>query len=186
MIKNPVFRSVLYRIILLTVISLIFVWGISEIAFQFQKTDKDRPPQEVELIIPSGTAAKIAMGEENPSIPSKMSFVIGDTLVVKNEDVVDHVLGPLWIPPGTSASLKLEQANKFAYSCSFQPTQYFGIDVEKPTNWETRVTAFSLAVPGTVGFLFIYSLILWPIKPREKTEEDIAKDEAPATKVVGS
>jgi hypothetical protein len=186
MVKNTVIRQALYRISFLAVISLAFVWGISEIAFQFQKTDKDRPPQEVELIIPSGTAAKIAEGEENPSIPTEMSFVIGDILVVKNEDVVDHVLGPLWIPPGASANLKLEQANKFAYSCSFQPTQYFGVDVEKPTTWETRVTAFSLAVPGTVGFLFIYSLILWPIKPRVKKEGDNPKDEEPATEIVGS
>jgi len=160
---NTFIQRVAYRLILLTVISLTFVWAISEIAFQFQKSDSDRPPQEIELIIPAGTAAKISMGEENPSIPSKMSFVIGDTLVVRNEDVADHILGPLWIPPGASARLKLEQANKFAYSCSFQPTQYFGIDVENPTTWKTRLTAFSLAVPSTVGFLFVYSIILWPI-----------------------
>jgi hypothetical protein len=185
MIKNPTFRRVLYRIILLAVISLAFVWAISEIAFQFQKTDSDRPPQAVELIIPSGTAAKIAIGEENPTIPTKMSFVIGDTLVVTNQDVTDHVLGPLWIPPGTSASLKLEQANKFAYSCSFQTSQYFGIDVEKPTNWKTRITAFSLAVPGTTGFLFVYSLILWPINPGAKEEKIKAEDEGSATKLAG-
>jgi len=173
--SNTVIQRVAYRLILLTVISLVFVWAISEIAFQFQKTNSDRPPQEVELIIPTGTAAKIAMGEENPSIPSKMSFVIGDTLVVRNEDVADHVLGPLWIPPGASASLKLEKANKFAYSCSFQTTQYFGIDVENPTTWKTRLTAFSLAVPSTVGFLFVYSIILWPIDKSAEKEKRITK-----------
>jgi len=170
MATNPVIKRIAYRLILLTVLSLAFVWAISEIAFQFQKTKSDRPPQEVELTIPAGTAAKIAMGEENPSIPSKMSFVIGDTLVVRNEDAADHVLGPLWIPPGASASLKLEQANKFAYSCSFQTTQYFGIDVENPTTWKTRLTAFSLAVPSTVGFLFVYSLVLWPIEKSPDNE----------------
>jgi hypothetical protein len=185
MIKNPIVRRVLYRIVLLTVISLAFIWGISEIAFQFQKSDRDRPPQEVELVIPAGTAASIETGEESTSIPSEMSFVVGDTLVVTNEDVVDHVMGPLWIPPGTSASLKLEQANKFAYSCSFQPTQYFGVDVETPTTWRTRVTAFSLAVPGTVGFLFVYSLILWPINPQSKQEKGSNKDEELDTKVAG-
>ena len=36
-----------------------------------------------------------------------MSFVVGDTLVVKNEDSVEHQLGPLWIPAGSSASMPL-------------------------------------------------------------------------------
>lgn len=185
MIKNTIVRRVLYRIVLLSVISLAFVWGISEIAFQFQKTDKDRPPQEVELVIPAGTAERIEKGEENPSIPTEMSFVVGDTLVVTNEDVVDHVMGPLWIPPGASASLKLEQANKFAYSCSFQPTQYFGVDVETPTTWKTRITAFSLAVPSTVGFLFVYSLILWPINPESKKDKGSKEEHGSESQVAG-
>jgi hypothetical protein len=182
---NVVVKRAGLRLLLLTVLSLVFVWGLSEIAFQFQKTDRDRPPQAIELVIPAGTSAKVAAGDPADAIPSEMSFVIGDTLVVKNEDTTDHVMGPLWIPAGASASLKLEQPNKFAYSCSFTPSRYFGVDVEQPTTWRTRFTAFSLAVPVTVGFLFIYSLILWPIdnKPKESTANP--NEETPTTNVVG-
>ncbi len=61
-----------------------------------------------------------------------MTFVVGDTLVVVNQDSVDHQLGPLWIPPGTSASLNLDTEQNYAFQCSFQPTKVFGLDVHEP------------------------------------------------------
>lgn len=161
------------RFIGLFVISLIFVGLISEIGFYFQKEESDRAPKEVQLIIPEGTAARVADGEAVPSIPDTMVFTLGDTLVVKNEDVVNHELGPLWIPAGSSASLVLDQASKFAYSCSFQPSRYLGLDIKKPTTWLTRLAAFGLATPATAFFLFFYSIVIWPLKPKMEITHEI-------------
>ncbi|MGB7094677.1 MAG: hypothetical protein WBD62_08530, partial [Anaerolineales bacterium] len=113
---------------------------------------------------------KVAAGEPVPAIPDEMTFVLGDTLIVKNDDVVDHQLGPLWIPPKTKASLVLDAAQRYAYSCSFQTTRYLGLNVKQATTWQTRLVALGFSVPATTMFFFIYSLVLWPINPKPKKD----------------
>jgi hypothetical protein len=66
--------------------------------------------------------------ENSSSLPENMTFVVGDRLVVRNEDAVDHKLGPLWIPANSSAQLSLDQEENLAYECSFQPGKYFGLE----------------------------------------------------------
>lgn len=155
------------RLLFIFIISFGLVWVGSEIAFRYLKEETDRTPQMVSIVIPAGTAAQVEAGEPVPSIPSEMAFVLGDTLQVKNEDSVNHQLGPLWIPAGTSASLSLDHADKYAYTCSFQPTRYLGIDVNKPTTLGTRITALSMATPVTAALLFVYSILIWPLDPNE-------------------
>jgi hypothetical protein len=151
-------------------ISFLIAFGLilvgSEAAFYLLKEDTDRAPEEIELVIPAGTAEKVANGEAIPSIPEEVEFVLGDTLVVNNHDIVDHQLGPLWIPPQSKASLFLDTADRYAYSCSFQPSRYLGIDVKQATTLETRLTALLFSVPATTAFIFIYSLVHWPLVPK--------------------
>ncbi|MBK5108073.1 MAG: hypothetical protein JJE12_08065, partial [Anaerolineales bacterium] len=45
----------LVRLALTFVAALALVWIGSEVAFYFLKADTDRTPQEVELVIPTGT-----------------------------------------------------------------------------------------------------------------------------------
>lgn len=161
------------RLIISLLVALALVWIGSEVAFYFMKESTDRAPENIELVIPAGTADMVAAGEAVPSIPDEMVFVLGDTLVVRNEDSVDHELGPLWIPPHSNASLLLDTADRYAYSCSFQPSQYLGLNVKQPTTWETRVTALAFSVPATTVFFFIYSLVLWPINPSPKSEKAV-------------
>lgn len=162
------------RLLLAFLISIILVWAVSEAAFQLQKGENDRAPELVELVIPAGTAQKVAAGEKVPEIPQELVFVVGDTLLVRNEDSAAHQLGPLWVPAGTTASLLLEKAERTAYSCSFQNTQYLGLLVEPSTTTGTRVAALALAAPATAMFLFIYSLAIWPIEPRaEKSRKQV-------------
>jgi hypothetical protein len=160
-------RLGLRRLAVLFLISLVVVWIGSELAFIVQKDPSDRAPKLVELVIPPGTAARIAAGEIVTGIPEEMIFVLGDTLVVKNEDDVDHQLGPLWIPSRASASLLMEVPERLAYTCSFQPSQYFGLVVKQPTTWITRLIAIGLAVPATTAVLFLYSLVIRPIQPKQ-------------------
>jgi hypothetical protein len=139
---------------------------INEFSFLFLKSGAGRGPQRIELEIPAGTAEQIAKGDSKPTIPTNMIFVAGDTLVVNNMDKVDHKLGPLFIPAGTSASLVLNEANKFAYECSFQPSRVFGLDVQEPVTSATRI--YGILIAGLpLGLMFgIYSLVIWPLKPK--------------------
>jgi hypothetical protein len=163
-------------------ISLTLVWIGSELAFYFLRENTDRLPEQIELVIPPGTAEKVAAGEPIPSIPDEMTFVLGDTLIVKNEDSVNHELGPLWIPPRSKASMVLDAADRYAYSCSFQTSRYLGLNVRQPTTWKTRLLALGFTVPATTAFFFIYSLALWPINPDTKkdSQDTIRASESPS------
>ena len=138
---------------------------ISEVSFIYLQ-ETARPPQEVMLTIPVGTAEQVARGEQPPSIPEDMLFVVGDTLVIMNEDNVDHKLGQLWIPANSTARLALNTEQNMAFECSFQSGNYFGLDVRQSLTWGTRIYGVLYAgIP--VGILIVlYSFVV----PSKKTE----------------
>ena len=132
---------------------------ISEVSFYFMH-ETARHPREIILTIPNGTAEQVARGEQPPSIPQGMIFVVGDTLVVKNEDQVDHKLGQLWIPANATAQLALSEEENIAFECSFQPGNYFGLDVRQALTLGTRIYGVLYAgIP--LGILFaLYSFVV--------------------------
>jgi hypothetical protein len=138
--------------------------GISEATYYFLRGGEARTPEVIEITIPAGTAEKVRNGQSEPSLPAAMTFVIGDTLVVKNQDSATHQLGPLFIPPGTSASLQLDATQKYAASCTFQPGRYFGLDIRSPLTLESRIVGILQAgVP--LGFLLVlYGVFALPYK----------------------
>jgi hypothetical protein len=99
-----------------------------------------------------------------------MVFVLGDVLVVNNQDSVPHELGPLFVPAGASASLPMDIADNFALNCSFSSTKYLGLDVKEPTTWITRLVGVAFAAPATTVIVFLYSLIVWPLKSKPVEE----------------
>jgi hypothetical protein len=157
----------LRRSIILLIISILLVLGFSELSYRIFREDISREPTSIELKIPEGTAQKIAAGEVILDIPEELIFVVGDTLVVKNDDVIDHQLGPLWIPSGSMASLKMEQKNNYAYTCSFQSSQYLGLTVKEAVTWKSRLGALGYAAPPTFMFLLVYSFVMFPFVPKK-------------------
>lgn len=158
-------NEVVKRILVSLLLGLLFGVVISEVPFIFLR-ETARAPKEITLVIPEGTAEQVARGEQPPTIPENMAFVVGDTLTVKNEDAVDHKLGPLWIPANSSAQLSLETEDSFAYECSFQPGKYLGLDVSEPVTTGTRI--YGIIYAGLpLGVLFaLYSLVM-PAKKKE-------------------
>lgn len=151
------------RILLSLGFGLLIGVTVSEVPFLFLR-ETARPPREIVLTIPSGTSEQVARGEQPPSIPENMTFVVGDRLVVTNEDIVDHKLGPLWIPANSSAQLSLDQEENLAYECSFQPGKYFGLDVREPLTPRTRIFGIIyVALPMAILFA-LYSLVITPKK----------------------
>jgi hypothetical protein len=167
MSSSAVLRLGIKRFVILLIISTVLVLVVSEAAFLVIREQSDRAPQTVELVIPAGTAEKIAQGQPVPNIPEEMVFVVGDTLLVRNMDAVDHQLGPLWVPAGSSASLGMERAERLAYTCTFQSTKYLGLTIKQPTTLKTRLSALALAVPSTAMVLFVYSIIIWSPTSRQ-------------------
>lgn len=155
----PAVSVVIKRVLYSMLIGLALGALLNEFTFLFLR-ETARAPKTVELTIPSGTAERVARGEKSPSIPDSMTFVVGDVLLVENEDVVNHQLGPLWIPAGSSASLSLDDAQSYSYSCSFEPGNYFGLNVYEPLTLSTRL--YGILFSGLpMGILIaIYSLIM--------------------------
>lgn len=156
-------NSVIKRILFSVLFGLLVGVMVSEVPFLFLQ-ETARPPREIVLTIPAGTSEQIARGEQPPTIPENMMFVVGDRLVVKNEDSADHKLGPLWIPANSSAQLALDQEESLAYECSFQPGKYFGLDVREPLTPRTRLFGIIyVALPMAILFA-LYSLVVTPKK----------------------
>ncbi len=152
---SPTLKAIIFSMLLGIALAAL----MSEIAYQVLKSE-NREPTTIELIIPSGTAERVKRGEVPPAIPEDMLFVVGDTLVVVNQDSVDHQLGPLWIPAGASASLNLDTEENYVMECSFQPTKYLGLNVREPVTLGTRLTGiFFGGLP--MGALFaVYSILV--------------------------
>ena len=159
--KKVVFKRLFYSML----VGLLIGVAINEITFIFLR-ETARSPQEIVLTIPAGTAEQVARGEQPPSIPNNMTFVVGDVLTVKNQDVVDHKLGQLWIPAKTSASLSLDQEESLAFECSFQPTKYFGLDVKEPLTVGTRIGGILFSGLPMGILIAVYSMIM-PVKKKE-------------------
>jgi len=138
---------------------------ISEVSFLFLQ-ETARPPQEIVLTIPAGTAEQVARGEQPPSIPKDMIFVVGDTLVMKNEDSLDHKLGELWIPANSTAQLALNEEQNMAFECSFQAGNYFGLDVRQSLTWGTRLYGVLYAGVPLGILIALYSFVV-PLKKKE-------------------
>jgi hypothetical protein len=160
----PPVQIIIKRVLVSLLIGLVIGTAINEITFMFLR-DTARPPKVVELVIPNGTAERVARGETPPTIPDSMAFVVGDTLLVRNEDSADHELGPLWIPAGSSAKLLLDSVQSYAYSCSFQPGKYFGLDVHEALTLSTRLYGILYSGIPMGGLIALYAIIM-PVKKK--------------------
>lgn len=157
---------VLKRVMFSMLAGLLFGVAISELTFYFLNTGETRPPQIVELNIPPGTAERVAHGESNPTLPASMYFVVGDTLTVNNLDSAAHQLGPLFIPSGSSASMRLDTEQDYAFTCSFIPSKYIGLNVRPPLTVVTRILGI-LEAGLPMGILIaLYSIYAIPVKKK--------------------
>lgn len=173
--ESTAYRHYLIRLAVILLISLVAMVVVVEGAYYIQREDTDRAPKTVQIVVPPGTAQRIADGAAVDLLPENSVFVIGDVLEVVNQDSVDHQLGPIWVPAGSIGRVVLEEANKFSYSCSFAPSRYLGLEVKKPTTLKTRLTGLLISVPTTAAFLFIYSLAVFPFKPKTARSGEAAK-----------
>lgn len=159
------------RLLIVLLLSVVIAFLVNEGSYLLQRDQTDRAPRTVELVIPAGTAERVALGEPAPGIPATMSFVVGDVLEVRNEDQVAHQLGPIWVPPGSTGRLVLDSAERYSYSCSFSPDRYLGLDVRQGAGLSTRLTGLMISAPTLAVFLFIYSLLVVPVGGRKKKVE---------------
>jgi hypothetical protein len=159
---------IIRRIAVSMLVGLVIGVIVSELSFYLLNNGQTRPPKLVEIDIPAGTAVRVARGEADTSLPASMTFVVGDTLLVRNLDTATHQLGPLLIPAGTSASMKLATEQGYSLLCSFEPSKYLQLTVLPPLTIATRIVGI-LEAGLNVGFLIaVYAVFAIPMKQKEK------------------
>jgi hypothetical protein len=134
--------------------SLALSWAVNVYFWRFVLGD--RPPQQMELVIPLGTARRVAAGEAVPSIPAHWSFIVGDVLILRNEDETAHQLGPFWVPAGTTARIPFESPSTVSFVCTIHPSRYIGVEVKPRTDPFTKLMAllgFALPLAAVMGLL---------------------------------
>lgn len=134
---------------------------MSEVPALLVDDPTSRPAQEITLVIPAGTADRVAAGETAPEVPESLRLATGDTILVHNQDVVSHQLGPMWIPAGATGRLTFPRTIVGQYACSFTPVGYFGIQVEpRLTGLERFVFLVVSGLPYAAVFTLV-SVFLW-------------------------
>ena len=71
-------------------------------------------------VIPKGTFARRMAGENVDILPSEIHLTIGvnDVLVLRNQDDVPQLFGPVLIMPGQSFRLPFARPSRYQFACS--------------------------------------------------------------------
>jgi len=88
-----------------------------------------RPGEERLVVIPAGTAARIAAGERVELLPADLRFRLRDTLVVVNDDDTTHQVGPFTVASGQRLEKRFSEAATLEGSCSLHPSGSITIEI---------------------------------------------------------
>ena len=75
-------------------------------------------PGDIEIVIPPGTATRLASGEPVDAVPRLIEPRVGDVIVVRNEDVDAAFLGPFFVPAGQTIAHQALSTGVLEGSCS--------------------------------------------------------------------
>lgn len=96
--------------------------------------------REQVYVIPKGTWARRAAGQKIAILPSeiRLTMDIKDILILRNQDDVPQMFGPVLIMPGQSFELPFRVASTYLFACTLHISgQLSVVVVPKPeTGWE--------------------------------------------------
>ncbi|MFN0030457.1 MAG: hypothetical protein ACKV2O_25160 [Acidimicrobiales bacterium] len=81
------------------------------------------------VVIPDGTAARLAAGEQVNIIPAALQLRLDDRLVVINQDSVLHQVGPFTVAPGGRLERRFAEAATLTGFCSLHPSGEVNINI---------------------------------------------------------
>jgi hypothetical protein len=88
--------------------------------------------REALYVIPKGTWARRMAGENLDILPQELRLVleVRDTLVLRNDDDVPQVFGPVLIMPGQSFTMPFRQAATYQFACSLHVSGQLNVIVQ--------------------------------------------------------
>lgn len=78
----------------------------------------DREPVTYRYVIPAGTGERIAAGEEVEIVPARLVVRVGDRLLLRNKDDVQHHMGPLVVDPNGLLSMSFSDEGTIEGFCT--------------------------------------------------------------------
>ncbi len=91
----------------------------------------------VSYVIPPGTNARLANGEDVLDIPEEIKLTVGikDTLVIENQDNVVHTFGLFTILPQTTLTKRFTAPRVYQNICTFHENREMKV-VINPAPWD--------------------------------------------------
>jgi len=104
-------------------------------------------------MIPKGTWARRMAGENLQVLPDEIHLTLGvkDILVLRNDDDVPQLFGPVLIMPGQSFQLPFSRASRYQFVCSLHVSGRLDVIVAphpEPGWARLRWRVAALAQPG--------------------------------------
>jgi hypothetical protein len=90
------------------------------------------PARELAIVIPQGTQALIRLGQAEDLIPTEIRLNVSgqNTLVIQNNDIVDHTIGPFLVRSGEVVRQKFTSPSVYQGVCSLNVAEAISIIVE--------------------------------------------------------
>jgi hypothetical protein len=82
-----------------------------------QSAQPTTPARLVEIVVPLGTADRVARGETVTVMPARLELRVGDTLRIHNQDVVDQPVGPFIVKAGQVQELRYGAPGRYQGYC---------------------------------------------------------------------
>ncbi len=80
-----------------------------------------KEPFEYKVVVPVGTAGRIASGEEVTLIDAQIDLAVGDRIVIDNQDDEVHQVGPFPVRPGERFEHTFNAPARFEGLCTLHP-----------------------------------------------------------------
>lgn len=94
------------------------VGGLAFIIFGDDSGGSKRVGSDYTIVVPAGTGDRIDAGEPVDLMPADLQLGVNDTLVIENEDVRTHVVGPFTVRAGETVRHQFNQAGTYTGVCT--------------------------------------------------------------------
>jgi hypothetical protein len=102
--------------VLLALVALVGLVGIG--AGLATLLDGGDEGETVTFVVPEGTTERVFFGEAIDLMPDRVELDVGDTLVVRNDDVETMVVGPFTVRPGETLSQHFQRPQTLIGECT--------------------------------------------------------------------
>ena len=123
--SNAVLIAAVVLLPLLAIASGLLVWTVT------RSDGTTRPPKTIELVVPKGARKRLDAGEAVVVMPNKLEFRVGDRIVIRNEDIVNHSVGPYHVRPGEEFTFTFGSPGRYAGYCPVSDGKRYEIVVKK-------------------------------------------------------